>query len=150
MIMSADRDGIFDTLLSLVRKGLGGRSGNGRQYVSWIHERDFVRGVDWLIEHDELAGAINLASPNPVANAEFMRTLRRAWGTRFGLPAARWMLKVGAYFLRTETELILKSRRVVPGRLLESGFAFDFPTWSEAATGLCRQWREQRVSLNAS
>lgn len=144
MVMSPDRGGVFDMLLRLVRWRLGGRNGDGRQYVSWIHDRDFIRGMCWLIDHDELEGPVNLASPNPVCNAEFMRTLRAAWGVRLGLPAAKWMLEVGAFFLRTETELILKSRRVVPGRLLGTGFAFQFPTWGEAAADLCARWRELR------
>jgi uncharacterized protein (TIGR01777 family) len=142
MVMSPDPGGVFDVLLRLVRWHLGGASGDGRQYVSWIHDRDFIRAVSWLLAHPELEGAVNLASPNPVPNSEFMRTLRAAWGVRFGLPAARWMLGIGAFFLRTETELILKSRRVIPGRLLQSGFVFQFPTWSEAAAELCRRWRE--------
>lgn len=141
MTMSPDPGGIFDVLLGLVRSGLGGASGSGRQYVSWIHEQDFIRAVYWLIDHD-LAGPVNLTSPYPVPNAEFMAELRRAWGTRLGLPASQWMLEIGAFFMRTETELILKSRRVVPGRLLESGFTFDFPTWPQAAADLCRRWRE--------
>jgi uncharacterized protein len=144
MIMSPDAGGVFDTLLRLVRFGLGGQSGDGRQYVSWIHDEDFVRAVQWLIEHDELAGAINLAAPNPLPNSEFMRALREAWGIRFGAPATKLMLEVGAFFLRSETELILKSRRVVPGTLLESGFEFHFPTWPEAARDLCRRWRDTR------
>ena len=144
--MSPDPGGVFDVLLGLVRWGLGGASGDGRQYVSWIHNRDFVRAVYWLIEHPELTGPVNLASPNPVPNTEFMSTLRTAWGIGFGLPATKWMLEMGAFFLRTETELILKSRRVVPGRLLQSGFAFQFPTWAEAADDLCRRWRELRRS----
>jgi NAD dependent epimerase/dehydratase family enzyme len=142
--MSPDRGGAFDVLLGLVRWGLGGTNGDGRQFVSWIHERDFVRAVYWLIDHGDLSGPVNVASPNPVPNAEFMRDLRRAWGTRLGLPASRWMLEMGAFFLRTETELILKSRRVVPGRLLETGFTFDFPTWPKAAVDLCRRWRNER------
>jgi uncharacterized protein (TIGR01777 family) len=146
VVMSPDRGGAFDTLLALVRRGLGGRDGDGRQYVSWIHEEDFVRAVRRLIERDDLSGAFNLAAPNPLPNAEFMRELRAAWGTRLGLPASEWMLAVGALLLRTETELILKSRRVVPGRLLADGFAFNFPTWSEAARDLCRRWRETRSS----
>src|SRR5205823_13499375 len=113
MTMSPDPGGVFDTLLGLVRAGLGGRAGDGRQYVSWVHDRDFVRAVDWLIEREDISGPVNVASPHPVPNAEFMRALRRAWGRRFGLPAAPWMLAVGAWALRTETELILKSRRVV-------------------------------------
>jgi uncharacterized protein len=144
MTMSPDRGGVFDTLLTLVRWGLGGTCGNGQQYVSWIHERDFITALYWLIDRPDLAGPVNLASPQPVPNADFMRSLRAAWGRRFGLPAAKWMLEIGAYFLRTETELILKSRRVVPGRLLESGFAFQFPTWSAAAADLCLRWRENR------
>src|SRR5207248_8663044 len=102
MTMSPDRGGVFDVLLGLVRWGLGGASGDGRQYVSWIHDRDFVRAVYWLMDHPELAGPINLAAPNPVPNAEFMRTLRAAWGIAFGLPATKWMLEAGALFLRTE------------------------------------------------
>jgi NAD dependent epimerase/dehydratase family enzyme len=144
IVLSPDHGGIFDVLLGLVRQGLGGTNGNGKQFVSWIHDDDFVRAVCWLIERDELDGPVNLASPNPLPNAEFMRTLRRAWGAKFGLPATRWMLEVGARLLHTETELILKSRRVVPGRLLDSGFKFSFPEWSDAAADLCRRWRETR------
>ncbi len=141
MTMSPDLGGIFDTLLGLVRRGLGGRSGDGRQYVSWIHYEDFVRALYWLIEHDDVSGAVNLASPNPLPNAAFMRAIRDEWGLRIGLPATAWMLEVGAILLRTETELILKSRRVVPGRLLQQGFSFRYPTWQEAAHNLCDEWR---------
>lgn len=144
MTMSPDRGGIFDVLLGLVRRGLGGAAGDGRQYVSWIHERDFVRAIDWLIAREDLSGPVNVCAPNPLPNAEFMRELREAWGARLGLPAARWMLEIGAVFMRTETELILKSRRVVPGRLLASGFDFEFPQWREAARELCRRWRAGR------
>lgn len=146
MVMSPDRGGIFDVLLGLVRRGLGGRAGNGRQYVSWIHEADFVRAVDWVIDHGALSGAVNLASPNPLPNAEFMRVLREEAGVPVGLPATQWMLEIGALFMRTETELILKSRRVVPGRLLEQGFSFQFPTWSEAASDLYARWRSASYS----
>jgi uncharacterized protein len=144
MTMSPDAGGIFDTLLTLVRRGLGGTAGDGRQFVSWIHFEDFVRATRWLIDHDEIDGAVNLAAPEPVPNEEFMRTLRGASGTRVGLPAAKWMLEVGAVFMRTETELILKSRRVVPERLLQSGFVFNYPMWSTAARDLCQQWTTAR------
>lgn len=144
MTMSPDRGGVFDTLLGLVRHGLGGRFGDGRQFVSWIHETDFIRAIQWLIEQDAVSGPVNLAAPNPLPNADFMRALRDAWGIRFGLPAAKWMLEIGALFMRTETELVLKSRRVVPGVLAQNGFTFQFPTWPEAARDLCRQWRELR------
>ncbi|HZT56003.1 MAG TPA: DUF1731 domain-containing protein, partial [Burkholderiaceae bacterium] len=144
MTMSPDRGGIFDVLLRLVRFRLGGTPGDGRQYVSWIHADDFVRAVQWLIAHEGVAGPVNMASPAPLPFADFLRELRSAWGTRIGLPAARWMLEIGAFVLRTETELILKSRRVAPGRLLAGGFAFAFPDWPNAARDLCRRWRAQR------
>lgn len=149
VIMSPDAGGVFDTLLRLVRFGLGGQSGDGRQYVSWIHDADFVCAVLWLVEHEELAGAINLAAPNPLPNSEFMRALREAWGIRFGAPATRLMLEAGAFFLRSETELILKSRRVVPRALLESGFEFHFPVWAEAARDLCRRYRREAQEKGA-
>jgi NAD dependent epimerase/dehydratase family enzyme len=128
-------------LLRLVRFGLGGRAGDGRQYMSFIHHRDFARAIDFLIERDDIDGAVNLSAPAPLPNADFMQALRQAWGIRLGLPATRLMLEIGAFFLRTETELMLKSRRVVPGRLLNAGFAFEFPDWAEAARDLCRAWR---------
>ncbi|MBV9775164.1 MAG: TIGR01777 family oxidoreductase [Gemmatimonadetes bacterium] len=146
MVMSPDPGGIFDTLLTLVRRGLGGTAGSGRQYVSWIHEYDFVDSVRWIIAHEELSGAVNLASPNPLPNAEFMRLLRSAWGARLGLPAAEWMLAVGAVFMQTETELVLKSRRVVPERLLRSGFRFRFPEWASAVADLCLRVRQSSTS----
>ncbi len=142
IIMSPDRGGPFDMLLRLVRLGLGGRNGSGRQYVSWIHETDFVRAVRWLIEHSSLSGTVNLAAPNPLPNADFMRELRRAWGMPIGLSSTEWMLEIGAFFLRTETELILKSRRVVPTLLLKNGFTFQFPDWPEAARDLCARRRK--------
>jgi len=141
MIMSPDDGGIFDTLLTLVRRGLGGTAADGRQYVSWIHEYDFVRAIEWLIDHERLAGAVTIASPNPLPNREFMRSLRAAWGARIGLSATRLMLQVGAFLMRTETELVLKSRRVVPKRLLDSGFTFEFPEWPSAAQELVERSR---------
>jgi len=136
MTMSPDPGGVFDALSGLVRRGLGGTAGDGRQYVSWIHHRDLVRVIRWLLDREEFDGPVNLAAPNPLPNAEFMRILREAWGVRVGLHATRWMLEVGAFFLRTETELILKSRRVVPGRLLASGFRFEFELWRYAPAEL--------------
>ena len=136
MVMSPDPGGVFSVLRGLARKGLGGRAGDGRQFVSWIHGTDFCRAVDWLIEHGDLCGPVNVCSPNPLPNAEFMRDLRRAVGVRVGLPATRWMLELGAIGMRTETELLLKSRRVVPGKLGAGGFAFRFPHWAEAAAEL--------------
>ena len=139
--MSPDRGGAFDTLMNLVRVGLGGTSGSGRQWVSWVHDVDFVRAVEFLIERKDLDGAVNIASPNPVINRDFMSALRRAYGAPIGLPATNWMLEIGALLLSTETELILKSRRVVPRRLVEAGFEFQFPVWSGAAADLVKRWR---------
>jgi uncharacterized protein (TIGR01777 family) len=141
VVMSPDKGGIFEILLGLVRRGLGGKSGDGRQYVSWVHDADFIAAIYWLIAHPELEGAVNIASPFPLPNAEFMCDLRKAWGAPFGLPATKWMLELGSLFLRTETELVLKSRRVVPSRLQASGYAFRFSAWPEAADDLCRRWR---------
>jgi len=141
MVMSPDRGGVFDTLLRLVRVGLGGAVGGGRQYVSWIHHVDFVRAVLWLIDHAEMEGAVNLAAPHPLPYREFMAALRSAWGISIGLPATRWMLEVATFLLRTESELVLKSRRVIPGRLLKAGFVFQCPDWPSAARALCAEWR---------
>jgi uncharacterized protein (TIGR01777 family) len=141
VVMSPDKGGPFDVLLALVRVGLGGTAGSGRQYVSWIHDADFIRCIEFLIDHEELDGAVNLCAPHPLPNTEFMRKFRRAAGIRIGLPASRWMLTLGAIALRTETELILKSRRVVPGRLSASGFEFEFPEWPAAVDNLIDRWR---------
>ena len=100
---------------------------SGRQFVSWIHGDDFCQAVEWLIAHGDVSGAVNLAAPNPIPNRDMMRILRRLCGVRLGLPATRWMLEAGAFVLCTETELIIKSRRVVPNRLAAAGFQFPFP-----------------------
>ncbi|MGB6716283.1 MAG: TIGR01777 family oxidoreductase [Candidatus Acidiferrales bacterium] len=142
VILSPDRGGIFDVLLRLVRFGLGGASGSGKQFVSWIHGADFAGAVDFLIAHEEVSSVVNVASPNPLANCDFMRGLREAWGARIGLPASKWMLEFGAVFMGTETELVLKSRRVVPGLLLAGGYKFQFPEWPAAARDLVRRWRD--------
>jgi uncharacterized protein len=144
MVMSPDRGGVFDVLLGLTRRGLGGPAGGGRQFVSWIHDRDFVRAVRFLHERDDVDGAVNLAAPGPVPYRDFMGALRAAWGIRVGLPATKWMLEIGAWALRTDTELVVKSRRVVPGRLLDNGFTFDFTDWPDAARDLVARWRAMR------
>ncbi|WP_067462283.1 TIGR01777 family oxidoreductase [Actinomadura macra] len=141
MVMSPDRGGVFDVLLRLARLGLGGPVAGGAQFVSWIHDRDFVRAVEFLVERDDLAGPVNLTAPSPLPHREFMRALRGAWGVPVGLPATRWMAELGALAMRSDTELLLKSRRVVPGRLLEAGFAFDHVRWPETAIDLVRRVR---------
>lgn len=136
MVMSPDHGGIFDMLLRLTRFGLGGPVGGGRQFVSWIHEFDFVRAVEFLIEREDFSGPVNLCAPLPLPQAEFMAALRKAWGMPIGLPAMKWMAEIGAFFLRTDTELLFKSRRVAPARLLEAGFQFRFSDWHSASVEL--------------
>jgi uncharacterized protein len=141
LVFSPSPGNIFMVLSNLVRFGLGGTQGNGRQYVSWMHEVDYARAIEFLIEHEEIDGPVNLASPNPLPNREFMCALREAWDMPNGLPAPAPLLALGSLFLRTEPELVLKSRRVVPGRLLDAGFEFQFPEWPAAAEDLVRRWR---------
>jgi uncharacterized protein (TIGR01777 family) len=136
MVMSPDRGGIFDVLYGMTRRGLGGSVAGGRQQVSWIHERDFVRAIERLLDDDAIHGAINVCAPNPLPHRDFMAALRAAAGIRIGLPATRWMAEIGAFVLRTDTELLFKSRYVVPRRLVDAGFAFQFPYWPEAARDL--------------
>lgn len=139
MVLGLGRNSVFPVLRRLTRFGLGGRQGSGKQFVSWIHVEDFCRAIEWIIAHEELSGPINQCAPNPLPNAEMMKFFREVCGLPIGLPATEWMLEIGAFFLRTETELIFKSRRVVPGRLLESGFQFYFPHMREALENLEQQ-----------
>ncbi|TNH26606.1 DUF1731 domain-containing protein [Micromonospora orduensis] len=141
MVMSPDRGGVFDVLSWLARLGLGGPVAGGRQYVSWIHDQDFVRAIQFLIERDDLTGAVNLAAPGALPQGEFMRALRSAWRMPVGLPATRWMAEVGAFALRSDTELLFKSRRVAPARLSDAGFTFDHPRWPAAAVDLTARRR---------
>ncbi|MEU3963124.1 TIGR01777 family oxidoreductase [Streptomyces buecherae] len=146
MVMSPDRGGVFDVLSWLTRLGLGGPVAGGAQYVSWIHDHDFVRAVEFLVDRDDFSGPVNLAAPAPLPQRAFMRALRTAWGVPVGLPATRWMAELGAFALRSDTELLLKSRRVVPSRLLEAGFTFDHARWPQAADDLVRRARGGRRS----
>ncbi len=136
MTMSPDRGSVFAVMASLAKKGLFGRIGDGNQFVSWIHEVDYCRALDFLIEHDDMSGPVNICSPNPLAQAEFAQVLREAVGARFGLPTPKPLLEIGTFLMKTESELVLKSRRVVPARLMNAGFEFQFPTWSSAARDL--------------
>lgn len=120
----------------LVKWGLGGKQGSGRQMYSWVHIEDIGRAIEWFLEHPELEGAYNISAPQPVTNAEFMATLRRLMGSRFGLPAPAWLLKLGAAVIGTETELVLKSRWVLPTKLEQTGFRFGHPRLEEALSSL--------------
>lgn len=136
MVLDGAPGTVFRVLRRLVLLGLGGAMGNGRQYMSWIHSSDFCRAIEWLINNPDARGIYNICSPNPIPNRQLMKALRDVCGMPFGLPATKWMLEVGAYVLRTETELVIKSRRVVPTRLLAEGFSFEFPRIEKALAHL--------------
>jgi uncharacterized protein (TIGR01777 family) len=151
VVMTTAPGGIFALLRRHIRLGFG-RFGDGRQKMSWIHERDFLRAIDFLLEREDLDGAVNVAAPNPVTNEEFTRELREAMGRRLAIPSSGWILRFGAWAMRTEPELVLKSRYVVPRRLLEAGFTFEFPHWRGAVRDLCATWsgRRPRLSMQAT
>ncbi len=147
MVFGPEPGTVFRVLRKLVKLGLGGTLAGGKQYVSWIHQEDFVRGIEWLLAHEEFNGAVNLVAPGPVTNQEMMATLRRECGAPFGLPANRWMLEIGAFFMRTETELMLKSRKVVPGRLLKAGFEFQFQEFAGAVRDVENRIKEKSAEV---
>jgi len=136
MVMSPDADGVFSVLSKLTGRFLGGPIAGGNQFVSWIHEHDFTNAVQFLIDHNDIDGPVNISSPKPLPQKDFQRDLRSAMNVSIGLPATRWMAEIGAFFMSTDTELILKSRRVVPQRLLDAGYEFSYPNWADAATEL--------------
>jgi uncharacterized protein len=124
--------GVMRPLTNLVKLGLGGKQGNGKQVFSWIHIEDVFRVILFLMEHKKLQGVFNCSSPGPVSNEVLMRSIRKALHAKIGFPAPAWLLSIGAIFIRTETELILKSRWVLPERLLKSGYVFRYPTLESA------------------
>jgi len=140
MTFSPGSGGVFDVFSKLVRAGLGGPQGTGTQFVSWIHDADFIRAMDFLMTCEDFTGPVNLASPNPLPNRDFMRALRAAWLVPIGLPSPKFLLEIGAFLLRTESELVLKSRRVIPTRLLDAGFEFLFSDWPTAARDLVARY----------
>lgn len=125
-IVLGRNDGALPRLINLVKAGMGGQQGDGQQYVTWVHEQDVVKTTEWLMQHPWMTGVINCVAPHPLKNAELMKELRHAIGVTFGLPAPAWLLEIGAALIGTETELILKSRWVLPKRLLDAGFQFQF------------------------
>jgi len=145
MVLSPSPGSVFQVLSRLVRAGLGGRQGSGRQFVAWIHAADYERAVEFLIAREEISGPVNMAAPEPLPNSDFMAALREAWEMPNGLAAPSVAIELGAFFMRTESELVLKSRPIVPARLLHAGFEFQFPSWPEAAADLVRQWRSAEL-----
>ena len=126
-IVLGSSGGVIKPLKKLVRFGLGGKQGSGKQMFSWIHIEDLFRTIIFVQQHNEVSGVLNTAAPNPVSNKNLMQSLRKHMGVAFGLPAPVWLLKMGAVLIKTETELILKSRWVIPERLSAAGFQFQFP-----------------------
>jgi uncharacterized protein (TIGR01777 family) len=135
-IVLGNSEGVFLRLKNLVRFGLGGKQGNGKQMFSWIHDQDLCRIFDFLLENETLEGVYNAASPNPISNEKIMTTIRRQMQMPFGLPSPAWLLEMGALLIGTETELIFKSRWVVPTKLIQAGFRFQFPTIEEAVNDI--------------
>ena len=123
---------VLPVLKRLIRFGLGGKMGNGKQFFSWIHEKDYAKSIDFLLQRNDLSGAFNITAPNPLPNKEFMKLMRKEMKMPFGIGATKWMLEIGAVVIGTETELVLKSRRVVPKKLLDAGFRFEFPNAKSA------------------
>lgn len=144
IVLSPTPGSAFAVLSNLTRAGLGGKQGNGRQFVPWMHEADYARAVEFLVGREDLSGPFNLAAPQPLPNRDFMAALRKAWDVPNGLPAPRLAIELGSLLMRTESELVLQSCRAVPRRLLDAGFAFEFPDWLSAAKDLVRLWRQQR------
>ncbi|MDA7744511.1 TIGR01777 family oxidoreductase [bacterium] len=136
-IVLGKEGGAFLPLRNLANLGLGGRHGNGKQMFSWIHAYDFCRAIGFAIENNEVNGIVNLGAPEQVNNAELMHELRDAVDAPFGLPSPKWLLEVGAMFMGTETELLLKSRWIEPEKLKEAGFHWEFPTLEKALAELC-------------
>ncbi len=146
IVMSRAPGCAFRIMERLARIGLGGPIAGGRQFMSWVHDRDLVRAVAWLLEHEEIEGVVNIAAPHPLPQAEFMRLLRREVGMPIGIPGSKLLFELAAVLHRTDTELLLKSRRVVSGRLMDAGFRFDFPRWEQAVADLVSRRTGQRRS----
>ena len=130
-IVLGKNGGAFVPLKTLAKIGFGGKQGKGNQFISWIHEEDFANAIDFIIQK-KTTGVVNIVSPKPIRNADFMQKLRKAVGFPFGIPVNKFFLEIGSFFIRTETELVLKSRNVIPKRLLENGFEFKFGDIDEA------------------
>ncbi len=147
MAITLGDGGVIVPYLNLLKLGLSGRQGSGRQMYSWVHIEDVGRAIEWFLDQPELEGMYNLAAPAPVTNSYFMSTLRRLTGHRLGLPAPAWLLKLGAALIGTETELVLKSRWVVPAKLLETGFSFQYSEVDAALGAIIRKLPRRKYRL---
>ena len=137
-IVLGKNGGAFKPIKLLTQLGLGGKQGNGNQFISWIHELDFSRAIDFILDK-EMTGVVNLISLKPTKNKDFMQLLRKEMKMPFGLPTPTFLLKIGAKIIGTETELVLKSRNVIPERLLKNGFKFEFDTLEKTFKNLLQK-----------
>ncbi len=147
MAITLGEGGVMIPYFNLLKFGLGGHQGNGKQMYSWVHVEDTCRMIEWLTDHDELEGTFNCSSPYPITNKLFMHILRKVTGHKFGLPAYEWMLKIGAAIIGTETELILKSRWVLPTKILQTGFQFKYPQLQDALKAIVGKTPKKQYHL---
>lgn len=134
-IVLGKNGGAFPPLKALAKLGFGGAQGTGNQFVSWIHEKDFARIVEFILDK-KITGVVNTTAPEPIRNALFMRALRNALGIPTGIPIGKKLLEFGAKIIGTETELVLKSRNVIPQKLEQHGFKFVYGTLEKALYNL--------------
>jgi uncharacterized protein (TIGR01777 family) len=137
-IVLGKNGGAFIPLKTLAKIGFGGKQGKGNQFISWIHEEDFANAVDFIIQK-EMNGVVNIVSPKPIRNFDFTKKLQKAVGFPFGIPINAFLLKIGSFMIRTETELVLKSRNVIPKRLLDNEFKFKFENLDNAFQNLLKK-----------
>ncbi len=147
MAITLGSGGVMIPYFNLLKYKLGGRQGNGRQMYSWVHISDVCSIVDWTLAHSEMEGTYNCCSSNPVSNSEFMKTLRKVTGHQLGLPAYEWILTLGAWLIGTEKELLIKSRWVIPTKLLETGFKFKFDKLEDAFKDIVSKTPEKKYHL---
>lgn len=147
MAITLGAGGVMNPYFNLLKFGLGGRQGSGKQMYSWVHVEDTRRMIEWIYDHKEMEGVYNCSSPGAVSNEEFMQTLRQITGHQIGLPAYRWMLKIGSLLIGTETELVLKSRWVLPSKILLTGFRFKYPVLKYALRDIIAQTPRRKYHL---
>ena len=135
-IVIQSKGGILKPFVNLARFGLGGRIGSGEQYLSWIHEAEFVRLVGWTIENENIQGIVHASNPNPIRNKDFMKAIRQRLGIPLGIPNYEWSTKLGAWLIGTEAELVLSGRRVISTVLAENRFEFQYPEFGDALRDL--------------
>lgn len=141
IVMGPEKEGVYDVLRGLALCGLGGRQGKGNQFVSWIHIEDYISAIEFIYANENLDGAINICAPNPETNTKVMAALRRTLNVKIKLDLAIWMVKLGAIIRGTEAELVLKSRCVIPTKLVNAGYKFKFDAIEGAFIDLNKRFK---------